>query len=232
MKKFFFAAAVMFTATLAKAQSVDDIVNRYMDSLGGKAAWAKVNSLVMEGAINIQGTDITVNRTVLNGKGMRLDIVAMGMNGYQIMTPTEGWSYMPFQGQTSKEAVPAEDVKESQEELDVTGSLFNYKEKGNTAELIGKEDVEGTECFNIKLTTKGGKVSNYFIDTKNFFLVKRNGKIKANGTEIETSTSYANYQKLPEGIVVAMTITQQFGDMQISKVVVNGPVDEKIFKPE
>lgn len=232
MKKIILSAAVLFAAVSIKAQSVDDIVNRYMDSLGGKAAWAKVNSLVLEGSLNVQGTDITVNRTTLNGKGMRVDIVAMGMNGYQIMTPTEGWSYMPFNGQTTKEAVPADDVKEAQEEIDITGGLFNYKEKGSTAELIGNEDVEGTECFNIKVTNKTGKVSNYFIDAKNYFLVKRTGKVKANGTERETSTSYANYQKQPEGIVVAMTLTLDFGDLQISKVLVNSPIDEKIFKPE
>jgi hypothetical protein len=52
----------------------------------------------------------------------------------------------------------------------------------------------------------------------------------ANGQEVEQTVSFSNFQKLPEGIVVAMTITQQFGDITITKVEVNKPVDESIFK--
>lgn len=42
---------------------------------------------------------------------------------------------------------------------------------------------------------------------------------------------YSNYTKLPEGIVVAMSIMLPFGEMNITKVEVNPAVDEGIFKP-
>ena len=38
------------------------------------------------------------------------------------------------------------------ESKDFPDAFFNYKEKGYTIELLGKEDLEGTETFKIKLT--------------------------------------------------------------------------------
>jgi len=48
-------------------------------------------------------------------------------------------------------------------------------------------------------------------------------KNHANGQEVEQTTSFSNFQKQPEGIFVPMTITQQYGDVTISKVEINKP---------
>ena len=55
--------------------------------------------------------------------------------------------------------------------------------------------------------------------------------MKANGQEVEQTANLANYKKLPEGIVMPMSITLPIGEMVISKVTVNPAVDEAIFKP-
>ena len=49
---------------------------------------------------------------------------------------------------------------------------------------------------------------------------------------MEMTTDYSNYTKLPEGIVVPMGITIGGGELTVSKVEINKPVDEKLFKPE
>jgi hypothetical protein len=80
------------------------------------------------------------------------------------------------------------------------------------------------------VTKKGGSVSTLFIDPKNFYIIQSKSVQKANGQEMEVTTSYSNYEKLPEGIVVAKSMTLPFGEMNISKVTVNGAVDESFFK--
>ena len=155
----------------------------------------------------------------------------MGMTGYQIVTPTQGWSFMPFQGQAKPEALTEEQLKESIDDLDLQGKFIDYSSKGSTVEMLGKEDVEGTECFKIKITTKSGNVETVFIDPKSFLIVRSISKRKANGQEADMTTDYSNYQKLPEGIVVPMSMTLPFGELKISKVEVNKTIDESIFKP-
>lgn len=235
--KFFslFIASAFSLATI-KAQTADEVVNKHIDAVGGAANWKKVNSMVQTGSMSVQGTDISVVRSVLHNKGSRQDISVMGMNGYMILTPTAGWNFMPFQGQTAAEPMTAEDVKESQDDLDAQGSLVDYKTKGHTIELIGSEDVEGTDCYKLKVGLKSGRTETVFIDKKTYNMIKSVTVRKANGQEMEMATTFSNFQKLPEGIVVPMSMNIPLGpgmnvDFALSKVEVNRALDESIFKP-
>lgn len=230
MKRIFLSLLLLAMAFTTKAQTADEIIAKHIDAVGGADNWKKVNSMKMEGVLQVQGTDVNVVVTVLHGKGMRQDISVMGMNGYEIVTPAEGWSFMPFQGQQEPEAMTPEKLAESQDNMDAQGELLDYASKGHKVELMGKEDVEGTECFKLKVTKKGGSVSTLFIDPKSFYIVQSKTIQKANGQEMEVTTSFSNYEKMPEGIVVAKSMTLPFGEMNMTKITVNAPVEESFFK--
>jgi len=228
-------SAIAMVATLVSvftfAQTAEEIVAKHIEAIGGTEAWKKINSLYYEGKLTVQGAEINVTLTALNGKGVRQDLTVMGMTGYQIITPKAGWNFMPFQGQTTAEAMTADELKQSADDLDVQGKLVDYKAKGNTIESLGKDDVEGTECFKLKVTTKAGNVETVFIDPKTYYIVRTVQKRIANGQESDVPTNLSNYQKLPEGIVVPFSIALPFGELVISKAEVNKPVDESLFKP-
>jgi hypothetical protein len=230
MKRILLSLLVLASAFTIKAQTADEVIAKHITAIGGAENWKKVNSMKMEGILQVQGAEVNVVVTVLHGKGMRQDISVMGMTGYEIVTTTEGWDFMPFQGQTEPEAKTAEELAEAQDNLDAQGELIDYAAKGHKVELIGKEDVEGTECFKLKVTKKGGSVSTLFFDPKTFYIVQSKSTQKANGQEMEVVTSFSNYEKLPEGIVVAKSMTLPFGEMNMSKITVNGPVEESFFK--
>jgi hypothetical protein len=140
LKLAFIAFSSIVFISSAKAQSADEIVNKYITAIGGADNWKKVNSMTSEGNLKVQGADVAVTMTVLNGKGMRQNISVMGMTGYSIMTPDSGWNFMPFQGQQKPEPVTAETLKESADQYDAQGSLLDYKTKGHSIEYLGKED--------------------------------------------------------------------------------------------
>ncbi|HMO33638.1 MAG TPA: hypothetical protein PKE07_11645 [Lacibacter sp.] len=236
MKRMFLLLFAGFSLVAATAQTADEIVNKHLEAIGGAANWKKVTSVVQTGTMSVQGAEIQVVATVLHQVGSRQDITLMGMTGYQIVTTTEGWSFMPFQGAATPEAMTPEDVKDGQEQLDAQGSLVDYAAKGHKVEYLGKEDVDGTECHKLLLTLKSGKSQTLFVDPKTFFLVKSVNKRNVNGQEVEVSTSFSDYKKLPEGIVVPMSVTVPLGpgmdvDMQIEKVEINAKVDASLFKP-
>lgn len=228
-------SAIAIVATLVSvftfAQTAEEIVTKHVDAIGGTAPWKKINSIYYEGKLTVQGAEVNVTLTALNGKGVRQDLTIMGMTGYQIITPAAGWNFMPFQGQTTPEAMTADELKVSSDDLDVQGKLVDYKSKGHTIEYLGKDDVEGTECFKLKITTKAGNVETVFIDPKTYYIVRTVQKRIANGQESDVPTNLSNYQKLPEGIVVPFSIALPFGELVISKAEVNKPVDESLFKP-
>jgi hypothetical protein len=57
-------------------------------------------------------------------------------------------------------------------------------------------------------------------------------KVKANGQEVEQKVNFSNYQKLPEGIVVPLTMENSSipAPINVKKVEVNAPIDESVFK--
>ncbi|MFN4285388.1 MAG: hypothetical protein ACK4E8_05430 [Lacibacter sp.] len=236
MRIFALLLVTAFGFVQAQAQTADEIVSKYLAAIGGADNWKKVNSMVQTGSMNVQGADIQVTMTTLHNQGTRQDISLMGMSGYQIVTPTEGWSFMPFQGQAAPEAMSADEVKDGQDGLDAQGPLVDYAAKGHKVEYLGKENVEGTECHKLKLTYKWGKVETMYFHPQTFYLVQTVSVRKVNGQEFELSTGYSNHTKLPEGIVVPMNISIPLGpgfnaDMTIEKVEINKPVDASVFKP-
>ncbi len=215
----------------AQAQTVDEVINKYIDAIGGKEKMLALKTIKMDGSLSVQGIDVSVVTTVSHGVGSRNDISVPGMGeGYQIMTPTKGWNFMPFQGQASPEEVTEEQVKAGQNMLDLQSPLLNYKEKGHAVELLGKEKTEGADCYKLKLTSKNGRVTTIYIDAVTYYRIKTVGTVKMNGTDTEIETVYSDFKKTPEGYVFAYAQTSPRGTITYGAIEINKPVDESIFK--
>jgi len=227
----FAAMALLTCAITATAQTADEIISKHIAAIGGAENWKKITSLKATGSINAGGMEIPVVMTTVNGKGFKVEFTLSGMTGYEIITPTTGWAYSPMQGQTKPEAIPQEMVKESQDQLDIAGALIDYKTKGNKIVYLGKDDVEGTECHKLKVTFPTGKEETMFFDASNYYHIRSVEKIKANGKEEEQTATYGNFQKLPEGIVYAMSQESGGGPIAIKTIEINKPVPDNFFKP-
>jgi len=233
MKKFSISLLVATTLIClysSKAQTVDEVIDNYVNSLGGKEKLMSLKSVKMTGNLNVQGYDVGVTVTIVQGVGSRNDISVPGMGeGFQVVNQTKGWNFMPFQGQTIPEEISQEQVISSQGLLDLQGALFNYKEKGSQVELLGKETIGGAECYKLKLKTKSGKITTYFIDAKTWYRVKSISKMTTPNGEEDVETVYSDFKKTDEGYVFPFSQTNPRGIILYSSIETNKPVDEKIF---
>jgi hypothetical protein len=231
VKTFSLALALSFILHTAVAQTVDEVVNKNIEALGGKEKLASIKTIHMEGSMNVMGNEVSLNVSKSHLAGMRMDISVAGMTGYQINTPAQGWEFMPFQGQTAPQAWPEDRVKSGVGNLDIQGIFMEYKTKGTTLELQGKETVEGAECYKIKATLKNGNVTTYFVDTKTNFVVKTSGIRKIQGEDKEIESIFSNFQKTKDGFMFPFTVGTPNGEVTYTKIEVNTPIDEKIFSP-
>jgi hypothetical protein len=235
MKRFstlLLTAAVALVSTVnAVAQTADEVIQKHVAAIGGADAWRKVNTLKMTGAVKVQGMEIPVVVIATHNVGSRVNISAMGMDGYIITTPTAGWTFMPFAGQTKPEPMTGDALKMAAEELDLQNDLVDYAKKGHKVELQGKEDIEGTECFKLHLTTKAGQDKTLYIDPSNYYVVREVSKVTVDGKEQEGAENFSNYTKLPEGIVIPMSSEGPMGPMTFTSVEVNKPVEASTFEP-
>jgi hypothetical protein len=224
------AIAAVISIQSIKAQTIDEVIDKYEIALGGKEKLLTLQSVKMTGSVNVQGFEVGVTVTTVNGVGTRNDISVPGMGeGFQVVNPKKGWDFMPFRGQTSPEEVSDEQLKASQGLLDLQGLLVNYKDKGSQVELLGKENVSGAECYKLKLTNKIGKVYTLFIDAKTFYQVKWIYKSYSSNGEVDTEISYGDYKKTADGFVFPFLQTIESGSIVFKTIETNQPVDEKIF---
>ena len=242
MKRFWLTGILAGLTMLAMAQSVDDVINNYMNALGGKEKLLSIQSLHTTGIANFNGNEVTTETWKVQDKLYRSE-TNFGMGSFaMLVTDEKGWMKSP-RGSGNFDPMPEEQVKSMQSMLDCSNPLVNYAVKGHKAELIGKEDVEGTECYKIKLTLKSGSDINYFIDTKTSYLIRETSKGGGFGGrgggggrgqgDQEMKTDYSNYQKTEDGYMFAMTVSRGMGGaMTFEKIEVNKPVDSKLYKAE
>ena len=232
MKKLFSLAVLLSVLIVsARAQSADEIIEKHLAAIGGKEKLMLLNTTIMEGNLSAQGMEIPIKISQSHNKGMRVEISIMGLTGYIINTTSEGWTYMPFQGQSAPEAMPAEAVIEASDQLDLQNSLMNYKEKGHQVEYIGKEDVEGTECLKLKVLFKGGAEATMFFDPSTYYIIKQLSKTKSTGQEAVQEQTFSNFTK-QDGYVFPFSMTGMGpgGTVTVTKIEINKPLDESLFK--
>jgi len=228
MKKLFVFGAAFFMGISTFAQNVDEIISKHITAIGGAENWKKVTSMVTEGTVNVMGNDVNVKVTQVNNEGQRQDISVAGMTGFIIMTPKGGWMFMPFQGQQKPEPMTADDVKESIDDLDIQGNLIDYQAKGHKVELIGTEEIEGTECYKIKVTRKTSGEQTLFIDKASHLVLKVSSKKKAMGQEMDVNIEFGDYREI-NGIKVPYSIGQGFGTMVVTSLKINEAVPAETF---
>lgn len=225
------ASAIALTSIVANAQSLDSVIARYIDALGGKEKLLALKTVVTDANMSVQGTDIGIKMYQSHNIGQRVNITAMGTENYIIQTPTSGWKFLPVQGQAQPEASPEAEVKESADGLDLQGPLVDYQQKGHKVELVGREDIDGASCYKIKTTLKGGAEQTIYIEPKNYYIVKIISKSNA-AQGIEQTQTFSDYRKLESGYVFPFAMTGFGpGELTINKIDVNVPVDEAMFKP-
>ncbi len=232
----FILAIVFFQFTTA--QSVDDIISQYITARGGIDKLNSIQSIYLEGTRQMMGSEVEVKVTKVEGKLFRTDFEFGGNNGYTIVTPDKGWSYIPMRSDKPNE-IPTPVLKSMQSQLDIAGPLVNYKSKGYQAELKGKENINGNDTYNIQLTSPDGNNINYYIDTKTNLLVQTRqmseGGRNGGGQPKEVVTDFKDYTEV-NGIKFPQTIVTEGegmggGAMTFDKIEINVPVDEKMYKP-
>jgi hypothetical protein len=226
------AVVGLLMSAMSFAQTADEIVAKHIAAIGGADNWKKINNMRQEATLSVQGMDIPVVITAVHNKATKQEYTVMGMTGYSIITSEGGWNFNPMQGQTKPEPITQDELKYGKDNLDLQGDFVDYKAKGHSIQLMDKEDIEGVECLKIKLTRKSGNESIFFFDPKTYYIVRTSSKMSANGQEVESVVNMSNYQKLPEGIVIAYTIesTAVPAPITVTKVIVNGKIDEAVFK--
>ena len=227
----------------ASAQTADDIINKYVTAAGGAGKWSSVVSIKRSGIYEM-GPGMKAPLTLLvcskPFKGYYSDFSWQGMTSKTAMRADSGWSFSPWGGKRETDPLTPDDIRSTNLTADPQGLLFNYKEKGYSVDYLGTDDMDGTDVFKLRLTTKLGDMVYYFIDAENFFILKMTTRLKLKDKEEKGYTTYSDFRKTDYGIIIPFSVqnvdengNEQGGPTNFTKVEVNGTIDAALFeKPE
>jgi len=236
MKKTFALSFIAFLAGMlslnAQDMKLDDVLSAYFKTAGtGKMKdWT---TITLTGKTIAQGMEFPFTLVMKRPSKLRTEAEIQGMKMIQAFDGQQGWSVVPWTGSTAPQDMTPDEIKIVKEQSDMEGPLYNWKEKGHKAELIGKEDMEGNQVYKIKLTKANGDIDISYIDAENFILLKTSSKITIQGNETESESLYTNYKEVG-GVMMASTITNKMKDQVVSQLVIektelNLPVSDSLF---
>lgn len=217
MKKLFTLLFIsILTISNINAQSLDEIIDNYFENTGGKDQWEKLEGLKLSAKINQMGMEIPLDIVQLKSGKQLTEINFQGQSIKQgVFDGNVLWSInMMTQKPEKSDQETTDNVK--REMGDFPDPFLNYKDKGYIAELIGKEEIDGAECFKIKLTKKplvidGNEVENvsfYFFDTENFVPIVVHSEIKSGPMKGQVSEiKMSDYQEV-EGLYFPFSMVQ------------------------
>lgn len=239
MKKAFSLLFIpVFLFVFANAQTADDVIKKSVEATGGADKWKSVKTLYMEGVIVMQnGNEVNSKVYKVQDKLYRREI-DFGMGSMtMIVTDKQGWFSNP-RSNGAFENMPDAMYKNLEPETDIAGPLVDYNAKGNKAELLDKENINGKTNFTLKLTQANGREITYYIDSTTYYVSRMSfkGGMQRPGANPDAliTVDLSNYQKTPEGLTFPMTVSTggMGGAMNYEKVEVNKPIDEsKLNKP-
>lgn len=220
-----------------RGQSVDDIIRKYTAARGGKEKLNSISSVYMEGYRKMMGSELPVKVTKVQGKLFRNDFVYEGMQGYTIVTPAAGWSFIPMRS-TNAEPIAADRLEYLKADLDIAGPLIDYAAKGNHPQLAGKENIEGKEAYKIRLAFPSGKEIMYLLDAENYLVIQTRqmrASLTGNGQEREMVINYGDYRSV-DGILFPHIISTPgdgpgAGTTILNNIELNKVIDDSQYRP-
>jgi outer membrane lipoprotein-sorting protein len=229
----FFTILFLIAGNSLMSQSLDDILKEHFSAIGQDNI-IKVNTQKLTGKMLQGGIEIPFTMMTKRPGKIRVEGTFQGLTFIQNYNGKEGWNLNPFTGVTDPQPMSEEDLKEIHYQADMDGMLWNWNEKGYTVTFDGKDDMEGTSCYKIKVDTKEGDAFTYYIDSDSYLILRSNTKMQRLGNEIESDTYFSNYNMV-EGIAVPGKIEtkmkdQLMGTLVIENVELNTELDDTLFE--
>jgi outer membrane lipoprotein-sorting protein len=227
--------------TASAQQSADDVIERSLTALGGRAAHAKLQSRAAKGTISlstpageIAGTLELLNATP-NKTRMLLeaDLSALGAGELVVDQRFDGHAGYVLDSLQGNREITGNQL-DNMQNSSFPHPFMNYKERGTSAALAGKESVGGRDAYVVVFDpTTGSQVRNY-IDAETFLPIRTVMKtdVPQLGQEVEQTTEFFDYKDV-DGVKVPFRLTTsssiQSITITLTSVEHNVKVDESVF---
>ena len=212
MRTAFIAMAMLAVAGTAAAAELDEVLACNYETLGGLDNIKAVESARLSGTMTMGPMQAPFTIEFQRPDRVRMEFEIQGMTAVQAYDGETGWAIMPFLGKTEPEEMAEDELKSIQEMAEWEGPFVDWQEKGHSVELLGVEEVEGTEAYAIKVVRADSEdASTYYLDTEYCLPFLSKGVRDIQGNEMAVAQSIGDYKKVGE-IVMAHSMIASIGE--------------------
>jgi hypothetical protein len=235
-------ALLVLPGAIARAQTADEVVEKALAAMGGRAALGKLTTRVSTGTItvatpggDVTGTVETYNKAPNKSRSLvKIDLASFGLGQVTQDQRFDGATGYAIDSLNGNRDITGDQLEVMRSTIFPT-PLLGYKEAGARVELLGPEKAGDRDAYVLRFTPKTGPASRMFVDAANSMLLKTviTLNVPQLGTDLEQTVEFSDYRdvdgvKLPFRIrsvnqVQSLTIT-------LTKVEHNTPIDESMFK--
>lgn len=223
----------------AFAQSADDLIAKNLVARGGADRLAAIHTIVSKGELRFPGDfklTYMETRERLGGtnNAVRVEAALEGLTLIQAYDGSAAWRVNPFEGRKDAEHMGADEARELADEGSIDGALLAARAKGSQVDYLGREDIDGTDAYKLRVTQQDGTVFTYYLDPDVFLEIRIDERRTIRGAEKETVTDLADYEPV-SGVYFPFSITSGPKDspdkqvITISSADANVPVATDIF---
>ena len=224
------AAAPSPSGSPAPAPTVEQILEKYYQAIGGQAAIDKLKSRVMKGTL-----------VAFNGNEIGYELDQSGPDSVlAVLTTPAGVIERGFDGSKGWE-------KSDRGVRDLADSEIYYlrrypdlykdiklKDQFSRLTYGGKQKIDGRDVYVVRATTTGGKRETLVFDVETGFLVRRSSSITTMIGTIPEQVEFSDYREV-EGMKLPFTIRVSVVEptysvlRKITEIKLNVPIDQKRF---
>ena len=220
--------------------TVDEVLERYYDAIGGFSTLKQVNSKIIRGTYFEPKYDLMMSSEMIysrpNSRLMKAEGKLIGYV-FEAFDGNTMWEY--YKGDTIPRIMSGEAYKAGSKGAEFDESFVDYQAKNFKAKLTGIELVNSEKCYSIEVIMDDGYAKIYYFDTKTYLLkgLKKKMPLHAKGKSINWLTYYYDYRSV-DGLLVPHISIRRNLDLNtldnmfvIDTIILNSPIDSVNFSP-
>lgn len=218
----------------AEDLTLDEILGKYYDAIGGLQAWQSLNTLAVKGKIVSQNAEIATTADYMRPDKCRLSYNIGGKLVVQSFNGRTAWQQSAMSESIAPEVLDTGRTAYLRDRCGIESPLIEYAKKNHRVTLEGRDIIDGKEAYKIKVAYKSGNFQYYYLNAMSFLPVKAVGFYTVGGKEIVMMTRFGEYTRVGKLLIPFKLEIEKKGNAPreeyiVESVMPNPPLDPAIF---
>jgi hypothetical protein len=215
----------------AKSPEAEKILERYVEAIGGRAAFDKLQNAVSKATLDIPSVGIALDVTVYSARPNKFRSSAQSPAIGSIERGTDGnifWEKSTMQGARILEG---EELAEAFREAAFEGLVY-WQTLYDSVAVTGADTVAGNLCDKVEMKAKTGKARTLFFDRKSGLIAKTRSVAATQMGDIPVDALVSDYRKVGDVLQAYKTVMTVMGQDRIitaTSMEYNAAIPDSVF---